>query len=268
MIAGYLRGKLGRSGSAAHERGEDLLTSTVFGLLRYLPLQDGIVPVLQQARRVEVGSGGEVHLAQPGSLIKDEVLGTSYRFWPRLDKFGEPDLLLEIKTQNGTSHILLEVKLYSPKSGKKGDYEDGESENGENEDVEEPALPSRDQLARYWQALNGEDYRGTHCAIVYLTAHPTAPTEDLRSSLEEARSAELFWLSWFDVWAAINARPSSAISEDVSALLRYMRFNEFKGFGSSAIHIPQRAALWHNVWFGGGLAMASLPRSGRFWRTR
>src|SRR4051812_26314321 len=50
MIFAELHGKLGEDYSRAHERAEDLLTSTVFGLLRYLTPADGLLAVLGHAR--------------------------------------------------------------------------------------------------------------------------------------------------------------------------------------------------------------------------
>ena len=47
MIEAVVRGNLGRNQVWAHERSEDLLTSTVFGLLRYLPPGQGIIEFLE-----------------------------------------------------------------------------------------------------------------------------------------------------------------------------------------------------------------------------
>ena len=47
MIFAELHGKLGTDYSLAHERAEDLLTSSAFQLLRYLPPQRGLVALLR-----------------------------------------------------------------------------------------------------------------------------------------------------------------------------------------------------------------------------
>ena len=49
MLQALLRGKLSR----VQENMEDVLTSTVFGLLRYFPVQSGLWPFLSHAANVQ-----------------------------------------------------------------------------------------------------------------------------------------------------------------------------------------------------------------------
>ena len=63
MLFAERQRKLGRDGSRAHDRAEDLLTSTAFQLLRYLPLADGLLAVLGRARAV--GADGQIQSVAP-----------------------------------------------------------------------------------------------------------------------------------------------------------------------------------------------------------
>jgi hypothetical protein len=82
MVEAELRGKLGAAGTRAHDRAEDLLTSTVFGLLRYLPLKEGLLSLLGRARPVRLGEGGFEVKAEPGWIGGDSVTQAELLFEP------------------------------------------------------------------------------------------------------------------------------------------------------------------------------------------
>lgn len=65
MLFAERHGKLGRDGSLAHDRAEDLLTSTAFQLLRYLPPHDGLFAVLNRVRAVR-WDGARAVVGMPG----------------------------------------------------------------------------------------------------------------------------------------------------------------------------------------------------------
>ncbi|HUX02753.1 MAG TPA: hypothetical protein VMY35_17460, partial [Phycisphaerae bacterium] len=62
MIEADLRGKLGRDASLAHDRAEDLLTSTVFGVLRYIPERTGVFPALMRSRHAMPMADDTIHI--------------------------------------------------------------------------------------------------------------------------------------------------------------------------------------------------------------
>ena len=64
MIFAELQGKLGQHHSRAHERAEDVLTSTVFGLLRYMPLSDWLGPLAGRIRPIQKHLGPKFPAAQ------------------------------------------------------------------------------------------------------------------------------------------------------------------------------------------------------------
>src|SRR5207247_10381933 len=112
--------------------------------------------------------------------------------WQSLGEFGQPDLLLTLKDKAGVilHSIIVEVKLWSPKSGRDIDDSDGE-------ESQEARLETRDQLAKYWLGhvkMCGEssNYART---LIYLTAHGSAPLGELRESLIRCKGMRLGWLS-------------------------------------------------------------------------
>lgn len=130
MLMALLRGKL----SLDQENMEDILTSNVFGVLKYLPPGVALVPFLGKAATPEPEK--EYPLA---NLSSDVVV--KYEFWPWLAEPGralsEPDVLIRIDDPDGKRIVvLIEAKYLSGKSSE----EDG---------TEHP----NDQLAREWDNL-------------------------------------------------------------------------------------------------------------------
>ena len=84
---------------------EDILTSSVFGILRYLPAEKGLLPFLRKTQTID---------GQPNPIDDlGDVADVKYRFWPTLKERGqlgetefechpcEPDLLLRIQRADG-----------------------------------------------------------------------------------------------------------------------------------------------------------------------
>lgn len=80
-IMAEIKGKLSES-SNNFERMKDLLTSNIFQLLRYIPPEFGILPILQQATNLE---------DSPLSIPKN-ILDWKINFWPGDYKNCEPDI--------------------------------------------------------------------------------------------------------------------------------------------------------------------------------
>ena len=108
MTVAEIRGKISATGSNLSDRMENLLTSDIFGCMRYLPAQYALIPFLQTARSLHGNT-----LTIPG-----EVLGVHWSFWPWLKLAGripcEPDVVLGLETEENHVHlILVEAKYYS-----------------------------------------------------------------------------------------------------------------------------------------------------------
>ena len=123
MLQAEIKGKLPEIQNA-----EDVLTSNVFGLLKYISQKDLLINMLACARTIK----GKGFLESIGVDLDD--YSQEYLFWEKLSKFGEPDLTIKFQTDRQPNLILgIEVKYYSPK-------------HGEGDD---------DQLKKYWQAQKG-----------------------------------------------------------------------------------------------------------------
>lgn len=188
MIPALLKGKLSRE----QENMEDILTSCVFGVLRYMTPESGLFRFLSAIEPV-VGST----IPLPDAKTVSQV---DYDFWPILEEqlwvdgqevkglACEPDLILSIRsTDEQLIYVLIEAKFTSGKSSWASD------------DLDAP----NDQLAREWDNLVLKcKRRGATPLLIYLTADFKAPVDEIRQSEEEycsKRPASEFacsWLSW------------------------------------------------------------------------
>jgi hypothetical protein len=244
MIFAELHGKLGADYSRAHERAEDLLTSTVFGLLRYLPPADGLLAVLRRARPVRV-SGQRVEVGEPGVdwFDLERVAEVRIDFWPPWGKHGEPDLLLTLRDGNRkpVAVVVIEAKLYSPKSGRASD------DNSLADDAHDP-----DQLVNYWKGLQSrDDVPAGKASVIYLTRHGAPPIEELVESARRAPAMQLAWLSWRNVWEVVEGLAgASLVADDLARLLAHKGLKHFNGFHAEPWQAPSVRSFWRPVtWF-------------------
>jgi hypothetical protein len=165
---------------------EDILTSNVFGVLKYVLFDEGLLPFLSLA----IASNNSPIFSDSNPPTK--IL--TYDFWPLLNEEGcyscEPDLIISLEHLNGSkSMVLIEAKFHSGKSSE----EDREAEMSE---------PARDQLAREWQNLESLAKRMKALPyLVYVTAGFSFPRADVEVSLSVIRgkgatNADIYWLSW------------------------------------------------------------------------
>jgi len=211
MIEADLHGKIKEI-----ENHEDLLTSTVFGMAKYI--SNPFIPyLLSFAKTIKDMS------------FKDAInfdLRTSTPkifFWKKLPSLREPDIIIEFQDADKTYLLGVEVKFYSPKSG-------------EGED---------DQLKRYFQDLmsKSKNENSIFLGIVYLTKYPAY--EDLKDSLRQIEDLQLdidaknmlFTLRWHDVTRAImeylkrDIPPiEKLILYDLIRYLKHKNLVEFNGF--------------------------------------
>jgi hypothetical protein len=104
MIIAELSGKVSEN-CPAPERWEDVLTSNVFQLMRYLKPEFGIVPFLNQTLE---------NNNIPSQLDPDRAWKAEYYFWPLGMKKGrEPDLVIYLKSENVNYLFTIEAKYHS-----------------------------------------------------------------------------------------------------------------------------------------------------------
>lgn len=218
MTIAEIHGKISETGVNLSERMEDLLTSDIFGCMRYVPPAKLLMPFLSTACSFH---GFPLHI--PGRIIK-----THYSFWPWLKVPGcipcEPDVAIGLETTERTIHLLLiEAKYYS----------------GLSSDEDERSEPN-DQLARELDNLLamsietlhwGRGLKTTSRNLLFITQHMGIPRDLLRQSLTEyedkrCKVGDIFWTSWrflpqiIDSALARETNPEHAsVMRDMSKLL-------------------------------------------------
>ena len=216
MLQAQLRGKLTR----VEENMEDLLTSNVFGSIKYIPYEDGLLPLLSNC---EDENGNAL------TGINQPVLNAHYEFWPRLRELNceecEPDLLITIQYANGQSMlILVEAKYLSDKSSEANDKE-----------------APKDQLAREWDNLilkaNQEHAKPI---LLYVTADFGYPRQSIDESQKEylekrKKGMSVFWLSWRKL-PTLFVDKNQEMLNDLIDVLKYQQLTYFEG-----ITIPEAA---------------------------
>jgi hypothetical protein len=143
MLQAEIRGKLPEVQNA-----EDVLTSNVFGLLKYISQKDLLINILACARTIT----GKVFLECIGVDLGD--YSQEYFFWEKLGKFGEPDIFIKFQRDRQPSFILgIEVKYYY-------------SKHGEGDD---------DQLKRYFEGMDKHASlkQSNFLGLIYLTKYPS-----------------------------------------------------------------------------------------------
>lgn len=234
MIEAVLHGKLTRE----EEGMEDLLTSNVFGLMKYLCPKAALIPFLSLAKNLE-----DHELAD---LLEDGFEIERLRFWPFLahpDCIGcEPDVDILLRGKDGErTWILIEAK-----------YQSGKSSAALDEDKR-----PNDQLAREFDNLKklSQQLDIERCAVVYLTTDYVCPRGALEESINEYEKKrgfrpDIYWLSWrmlFDVLETVNLHEDKIVN-DLTALVsrlnltmfRRLRINELKGVDWGFERIPKR----------------------------
>lgn len=208
MLPALLGGKL----SAQQENLEDLLTSTVFGLLQYVSPQFGLLKFISCA--VPFRTGSTKRLPQFASEVK-------YDFWPWLqndDCYGaEPDVLIRVDDNDGMKHIILvEAKFHSNKSS-----------------IADSAIcVPTDQLAKEWDNLVRQcESEGSIPHLIYLTADYGIPVDDLEDSAKEFQSKrpdkisqypfECYWLSWRHLAVAFKGASDPMLRDLIDLTRRY-----------------------------------------------
>jgi len=224
MVMAELGGKISRTGANISDRSEDLLTSDVFGALRYLPPDEGLIRILCTAKRF---SDGKCFEFGEGEVLRETL------FWNRL-KESEPDVILVFEK----SVVFIEVKYLSSKSGHFSEELDA---------MTNLEAASSDQLYREFVDLHNYKGEFERRFLIYLSAHRKMPDEDLRAgsraiSVLDAKLTPLFemntfWLSWYEVYTTVlqliaDQRDPYRIQllSDIKNLLFKKGFRYFQGY--------------------------------------
>jgi len=114
MIQAELKGKLPEVANR-----EDVLTSNVLGMLKYIPPQRALFRILEEARDYSAARSTFLHNLSATGIELSAYDSVEYLFWENSPVYGEPDLILLISS-SGNDRIdlmlCIEVKLLSEKS--------------------------------------------------------------------------------------------------------------------------------------------------------
>lgn len=196
---------------------EDILTSTVFGLLKYIVDKGVLLKILENAKTLSNKS------FQDSINVNLIDYTTEILFWQRIPGYGEPDLIIRFKNNKKPELILcIEVKYYSSKSGEGDD----------------------DQLRRYFEGLDftSSIKNSIFLGVIYLTKYPSK--DELESSLFYMKKHniadsenKLFQLRWYEVTKAIEEYDIKSLDErdrkilfDLLKYLHHKNLVEFTHF--------------------------------------
>ena len=218
MIA-EIHNKISSSGSNLSNRLEDKLTGDVFGAFQYLPINIGILPVVNQCY-----SDNKIKIID--FLSKSDY--AKYFFWPRSKNYGEIDLIIEFYSNknNPIKGVLgIEVKYHSPISSD----QDISTFDNTSEDA-------KHQLLRYMIFLK-EKYPTVPKGLIFLT-------DDLGLSKHHTEKANILdkkhsdviglSISWSQVHRAVYKEkmkkhifPFDIILSDIEHLLGHKHLDSF-----------------------------------------
>jgi hypothetical protein len=188
---------------------EDLLTADVFGVLRYLPPELGILPVLARAERDQATTLADWCAAR--GLLLEELTRVRLAFWPELAE-KEPDIVIDVAREDGPPvlTILIEAKYRS----------------------EQHTIDGKSQLGFYGSLLFEaeadfpfEEQPSQHRVVIFLTAGRERPDDQLCRARDEAREyvgegrCEFFWTNWQSIQAVL----AGGLREGVEAPPRHVR---------------------------------------------
>ena len=226
MLQALLKGKLSRE----QENMEDILTSNVFGLLKYVPPGEGLLNYLALAED-EDGNQPLKYLRSLNEVSQDSI---SYEFWPWWKEpncYGcEPDVVISLKiSAQKKLLVLIEAKYLSGKSSEADEVDD---------------TPT-DQLAREWDNLSVmANTPDEHPVLIYLTAHYAYPNQDISGAISEFRekrqnslSPVIYWLSWRHLYQMCENSQHPVLS-DIKLLLYRLGLEFFDGIAMDNVNVP------------------------------
>lgn len=231
MIEAVLNNK-----SQGYEYKEDILTSTVFGTLKYLDSSRVLVPFIESAYLYDNERTTLWEKLKLEGIELRYYQDVEYIFWSPNDIYGEPDLVLIFKNHAHNLEdffLIIEAKFKSKKSGT-GD---------------------KDQLARYFEAINNNlegfnhssisEFKGKKGYIIYLTElEAFSEIQDSLNILRQSYSDiddRVFHLRWhqllelLDNMKVYNSLIEKNIVEDLVKFVDKLGLRSFYGFSEPTI---------------------------------
>ncbi len=233
MIQAVLGGK-----SLGYEYTEDILTSTVFGTIKYLKPDAVLIPFIESAFLYDENRTTLWQKLNSEGIELRCYREVEYVFWAWNQNYGEPDLILIFRNHiHGYDDFLLVVEAKF-KSGKSGTDEN-------------------DQLVRYFEAINNDiesfsetavsGFKGRKGYIVYLTESEAYSDISATSQIIQSRYNEMkenvFHLRWhqlyktFETMYPFYSTYEKAIVDDLMQYMEKVGLRDFSGISLPDEHL-------------------------------
>ena len=265
MTIAELHGKLSPARAAGiSERMEDLLTSDVFGTMKYAGWNKGFLDWLLSAEPAPV-------MPSP-PLIKHffderQITSVKYRFWPMLTNKREPDLAMLIEFDSGNQLlVVVEAKYFSGTSDFEVDEAHEEKDLTGNQLADQVkglnAMTSKELLQLFGPSTARTGSSGDRVLEIihlFITVHSELPKTDYENSVEKTGDywpVPSYWLSWGKLAEKIEAHLThnesglDALLMDLSELLKRKGLIPFKGFRMTPVELDKiNPSFWNEVYW-------------------
>jgi hypothetical protein len=184
---------------------EDVLTSTIFGSLRYFSNQNILINFLNKSSNINSNL----------KIENDQIFKIDFwKYCSMENYYCQPDLILS----NNDYEIIIECKYRSPLSE-------------EYEKIDDKETYYSNQLIKYSKIIENSAKKNV---IIYLTNDPIMPIEIMEKTKPHINNKiYLYWLSWSKLYLSLNENKDSIILENEMILLNdLMEFLEKRGLVS------------------------------------
>jgi len=241
MTIAELHGKLNPERPAGvYERMEDLLTSDVFGTMKYVGWHYGFMNWLRAATSPDGKS-----YASDVLPADDNIEHVHFEFWPLLRNNREPDLLIRIKPLSGAIiQVMIEAKYFSGASDIAIAIEDTTPDRSGN------------QIADQVNCFPNPQDEFMQNAHIYITADDSCPLTTYDRAAEHIIREEvpLFWLNWQSLKVYLQDLPMEDIGrqEMISDLIKLLvrkdliPFHGFKAIPKSSWTLSVGQSFWQD----------------------
>ena len=264
MTIAELHGKLSPDRPlGVSERMEDLLTSDVFGTMKYAGWDKGFLEWLLSAEPAPV-----IPPPPPIKHFFDErqIVSVTYKFWPNLKNNREPDLAMLIGFDSGHQLLaLVEAKYFSGTSDFEVDETRGETDLSGNQIADQVnglnAMTHGELLPLFGKIDYGVPYDELELKRIHLfiTVHTELPKADYENSLKKVGDfwpIPSYWLSWGKLAEKLEAHIThsgsglDALILDLLLLLKRKGLIPFKGFKTIPVDLENiNPSFWNEVYW-------------------
>jgi hypothetical protein len=265
MTIAELHGKLAPDRpNGVHERTEDLLTSDVFGTMKYAGWEYGFLDWLLQAQPAPIEP-----TPPPIStyLAANRIKYADYAFWPTLSNNREPDVALLLGFEGaGPVLILVEAKYYSGTSDWEGEQEDDPYALTGNQIVDQvrglKQMTAQGLASWFKSAPAVRDLSVSHRIQrlhLFVTIHTALPIQDYELSKRKLGPywpIPAYWLSWTSLANFLEGhvdqsdRRLAELIGDLHELLHRKGLVPFKGFTMEPWEgTSSTSSFWKDNWW-------------------